>query len=815
MSDIENEVFEKENETNKNSLLSSPNTVPNGSEIPRKKKKWSKKRSIIILIILIVMIVWLLAIGIGVGFGLPELLEEKTKPLDQNETVRLGARSGNGNTGGLTINISHANQSDVEINREIVSVRDHIEKTTELLKFQSTTRDPVDAERTKLEKELERKLKRKNGVDLTYVEDTTKAGLNTTVESRVQVTTQSISYISTEPTSVKVTTELKLNETKIVDKTVDETTKSKLQKAGVTDQTTLEDISEPEINSTTDFPSKRKKTVRLVTVGAVAADHAKCSDIGRDILDIGGSAVDAAIATLLCNGIMQPHSMGIGGGCFMVLYDQQRQSADVINGREVAPKAATFNKYTNKSPLFGPLSIAVPGEVKAYWAAHQKYGKIPWKDLFAPSIKMARDGAPLSASAARGLRFIRNRLAKNLNTTLNESYPELCKIYCDENGKILKENSTIYRRTFAETLQGLAEEGPEYLYSGEGARKLIKDIKQFNGILTMDDLKNYKLKDTQAISYQYGNITLHTLGAPSGGPVMGLILKIMEGFNFTADDLSSLDKKAAMYHKMIESFKFVYADRLKLADPLFVNLENLMNKMVSPEYADFLREQIDTSFTHNTTYYTNLTSGNWDSYGTTHISIIGPDGDAVAVTSTINYYFGSLLYSPSTGIILNNEMADFSFPDKTVLDQLKSQTSNYVAPGKTPLSSMCPAIFVDNNGEAVLVMGSSGGARITTVNAQVAARILWLDQSVKEAIQTLRFHHQLFPNHVIFEQKFSKDVMNLLHNQYGHKYTERTTYMAVVQGVARDPITREIHAFSDERKHGKASLLQRNITVVN
>ncbi|KAK6191463.1 hypothetical protein SNE40_003147 [Patella caerulea] len=751
------------------------------------------------------MTVWLLAIGIGVGFGLPELLEQKTKPLDQNETVRSGARNGNVNTGGLTINISHENQS--EINREIVSVRDRIENTTELLKFQSTTLDPVDVERTRLEKELERKLKRKNDVDRTYLEDTTEAGLNTTAESRAQVTTKAVSYTSTDPTSVKVTTQLRLNETKIVDK--------------VTDQPALEDIYEPEINSTTvpivdaNIPPKRKKNVRLVTVGAVAADHATCSDIGRDILDGGGSAVDAAIATLLCNGIMQPHSMGIGGGCFMVIYDQHRQAVDVINGREIAPEAAALDKYTNKSPLFGPLSIAVPGEVKAYWAAHQKYGKIPWKDLFAPSIKMARDGAPLSASAARGLRFIRNRLAKNLNTTLNQSYPELCEIYCDENGDILKENSTIYRRAFAETLQGLADEGPDYLYSGEGARKLIKDIKKFNGIITMDDLKNYKLKDTRAISYQYGNITMHTLGAPSGGPVMGLILKIMEGFNFTADDLSSLDKKTAMFHKMIESFKFVYADRLKLADPLFVNLEDLMNKMVSPEYADFLRQQIDTSSTHNTTYYTNLTSGNWDSYGTTHISIIGPDGDAVAVTSTINYYFGSLLYSPSTGIILNNEMADFSFPDKTVLDQLKSQTSNYVAPGKTPLSSMCPAIFVDNNGEAVLVMGSSGGARITTVNSQVAARILWLDQSVKEAIQTLRFHHQLFPNHIIFEEKFPKDVMNLLHTQYGHKYTERTTYMAVVQGIARDLTTREIQAFSDERKHGKASFLQRNVTVVN
>ncbi|XP_050408712.1 glutathione hydrolase 1 proenzyme-like [Patella vulgata] len=558
-----------------------------------------------------------------------------------------------------------------------------------------------------------------------------------------------------------------------------------------------------------------KESVRLITVAAVAADHAKCSEIGRDVLDIGGSVVDAAIATLLCTGIMQPHSMGIGGGCFMVIYDQQRQSVDVINGREIAPEAATFDKYANKSPLFGPLSIAVPGEVKAYWKAHQKYGKIPWKDLFAPSIKMAREGAPLSASAARGLRLKSAYLAEKLNTTLKESYPELCKIFCDENGEILKENSTIYRGTFAETLQGLADEGPDYLYNGEGARKLIKDIKKFNGILTMDDLKNYKLKDIQAISYQYGNITMHTLGAPSSGPVMGLILKIMEGFNFTADDLSSLDKKAAMYHKMIESFKFAYADRLKLGDPLFVNLKDWMNKMVSPEYANFLRQQIDTSFTHNTTYYTNLTSGNWDSHGTTHISIIGPDGDAVAVTSTINYYFGSLLYSPSTGIILNNEMEDFFYPDTTVPDQLNSQSSNYVAPGKTPLSSMCPAIFVDNNGEAILVMGSSGGTRITTVNAQVAARILWLDQSVKEAIQTLRFHHELFPNHIVFEQAYPKDVVNILHNQYGHEHTERTTHMADVQAVARDPITREFQAFSDERKHGKASLLQKNVTVSN
>ncbi|ESO97578.1 hypothetical protein LOTGIDRAFT_208751 [Lottia gigantea] len=617
--------------------------------------------------------------------------------------------------------------------------------------------------------------------------------------------------------SVKATTNVLLTDTIIVESsevatisTVQKQPKSSKSERPTTvpSKLTTEEYLETNVESNVTESIKNNITYKQVTIGAVAADHAKCSEIGRDVLAKNGSAVDAAIASLLCNGIMQPHSMGIGGGCFMVIYDKESRQVDVINGREIAPKAATREKYINESFLFGPLSIAVPGELKAYWEAHQRHGKLPWKSLFLTSIEMAEEGAALSASAARGLRFIRKKIQRDFNSTIAE-----IKIYCDKDGKILKEGSTVYRKVLAETLRGIADEGPDYLYSGKGAKRLVKDIKNFDGIITLEDFNKYELRKTPTLTYKYGNFTMYTLGAPSGGHVMGLILRVLEGFNFTPEDLSSLDKEIAMYHKIIETFKFVYADRLKLGDPLYTDLEELLDKMMSPEYAELLRSKIDTNQTYSESYYTNITSKPWDSYGTSHISVLAPDGDAVSVTSTINYYFGSLLYSPSTGIILNNEMADFHAGDYALLDELQSESANYIAPGKMPLSSMAPAIFVNQDGEVELVIGSSGGARITTVNAQVAARILWFKQTVKEAIEHLRFHHQLIPNHIIFEENFPKNIMNTLNTKYGHEYTERTTYMAVVQGVARNQYTGEIEAISDQRKYGQASLLQKNVTI--
>nr|KAG5699190.1 hypothetical protein BaRGS_012711 [Batillaria attramentaria] len=538
-------------------------------------------------------------------------------------------------------------------------------------------------------------------------------------------------------------------------------------------------------------------------VGGVAADHTACSEVGRDILAEGGSAVDAAIAALVCVGVRQPHSMGIGGGLFLAVYKKDPHTVEMYDGRETAPAAATYDTYFNKSFNFGPLSVGVPGEVLAYWEAHQKHGRLPWSDLFQPTIRMAADGHPLSHSTARALGILKSVLKYDV-----ENNAELCKMFCDESGKLKKEGDTIFMPALARTLQGIADFGPEYLYSpnSSAAINLTRDIEDMGGLVTLSDLEQYKVVKAPPVSTSLGDLTLHTLTAPSGGPVMALVLKILHGLNLGPEDLKNATTKAAMWHKVVESFKYAYADRLKLGDPAYVNVSQLLEKMASPEYADYLRDAIDPERTYSTDHYTNISVAPWREEGTTHISVLGPDGDAVSATSTINYYFGSRLVSASTGIILNNELADFAKADGLNVDGLQSASPNYIAPGKRPLSSMAPAIIVDKDGNPRLVLGSAGGARITTINAQVTARVLWLKQTLEKAINAKRLHHQLFPNHISWEQGFPQDILGKL-KEYGHELVPRTSYMAVVQAVSRDPLTGEVTAFSDPRKHAEARLL--------
>ncbi|KAK7486427.1 hypothetical protein BaRGS_00022351 [Batillaria attramentaria] len=496
-------------------------------------------------------------------------------------------------------------------------------------------------------------------------------------------------------------------------------------------------------------------------VGGVAADHTACSEVGRDILAEGGSAVDAAIAALVCVGVRQPHSMGIGGGLFLAVYKKDPHTVEMYDGRETAPAAATYDTYFNKSFNFGPLSVGVPGEVLAYWEAHQKHGRLPWSDLFQPTIRMAADGHPLSHSTARALGILKSVFKYDV-----ENNAELCKMFCDESGKLKKEGDTIFMPALARTLQGIADFGPEYLYSpnSSAAINLTRDIEDMGGLVTLSDLEQYKVVKAPPVSTSLGDLTLHTLTAPSGGPVMALVLKILHGLNLGPEDLKNATTKAAMWHKVVESFKYAYADRLKLGDPAYVNVSQLLEKMASPEYADYLRDAIDPERTYSTDHYTNISVAPWREEGTTHIS------------------------------------------HHQLLFRVSSASPNYIAPGKRPLSSMAPAIIVDKDGNPRLVLGSAGGARITTINAQVTARVLWLKQTLEKAINAKRLHHQLFPNHISWEQGFPQDILGKL-KEYGHELVPRTSYMAVVQAVSRDPLTGEVTAFSDPRKHAEARLL--------
>ncbi|XP_061178533.1 glutathione hydrolase 1 proenzyme-like [Saccostrea echinata] len=552
--------------------------------------------------------------------------------------------------------------------------------------------------------------------------------------------------------------------------------------------------------------SYRNRKIHINT-GAVVSDNVACSNIGRDFLLRGGSAADAAIATLLCNGVVTPHSMGVGGGLFIVYYDAKSQKAVYISGRERAPKNIPGDIYVNKSGCFGGLYIAVPGELKAYWTLHRKYGRLPWKDLFAPAVHLARNGFYLANSVYKALSYMKNRLSVNL-----QDYEPFCEVFCDQEGNIVPEGSVVRNTRLADFLEKVGERGSDYLYNSSLTDIVVKEIndKVSMQLWEKSDLQIYHAKEGPALSVDLGQWTLHTVPDPSGGPVLALLMNIFKELKFSKSVMTK--DPAKTYHLMIEATKFAYSLRPLLGDGDFEpQVKNVVARLVSNGLAKNITKSIDRNKTHPQSYYTNSTMTSHDDQGTSHVSILAPNGDAMSATSTIDFYFGSMFMSNTTGIIWNNEMCDFSL--KRTAQQVSGVNS--VKPGKQPLSSMVPAIFIDKkSGKVRLVIGAAGGSRITTTVAQISARVLLFGETIEEAIRKKRFHHHFSPDVLKYEFGFPQDILSELKNKYGHEIKERDRYMAVAEGVERCPVTGQVSAFADIRKlPGWASFVRNTTTI--
>lgn len=519
------------------------------------------------------------------------------------------------------------------------------------------------------------------------------------------------------------------------------------------------------------YASKRKCRGSF-TKAAVAADSEKCSQIGRDMLQRGGSAVDGAIAALLCTSLVNPQSMGLGGGAIFTVMDSSG-NVSIINSRETTPKIFKPDLLKGCSAPFrflkGSEWIAVPGEIRGYELAHRLHGKLPWATLFEPVIKLAREGLQIPEVLSKYIPLI------------NNTFP-LYKLFSNDKGIPLTIGDTVKYEKLADTFETIANKGADAFYSGQIAKDLISDIQEAGGKLTLEDLASYKAVVSKPWEFPLGDYQVYIPPPPAGGAILAVVLNILKGYNMTAE--STKGQKILAYHRYIEAFKFSNGLRRHVGDPNFLS-DKVAQTFIQDSFADHIRSLISDR-THENDFY-NLTSY-LDSMGTTHLSILAEDGSAVSVTSTINHIFGSQVFSPKTGVIMNNEMADFCRRDIKI------------HPGEQPPSSASPAVLKSQS--KTLVIGSSGGSMITTGMASTLMNHLWFGKGLKEAIESPVVFVDA-QNQPLFEGKFDQDMIEGL-KTHGHKQDPKVQrFFNVVNAVEKDGDC--ICAVSDARKKGKAA----------
>ncbi|KAK0141989.1 Glutathione hydrolase 5 proenzyme [Merluccius polli] len=517
------------------------------------------------------------------------------------------------------------------------------------------------------------------------------------------------------------------------------------------------------------------------THAAVSADSRQCSDIGRDMLRRGGSAVDGAIAALLCTSVINPQSMGLGGGAIFTIRTNNSQ-VKVYSSRETVPNSFKLNLLkdcpNHLTLIKGSQWIGVPGELRGYQHVHNLYGRLPWAQLFQPTIELARRGTPLPAYLAD---VLSNHLIGSLVRGSSLWWVQW-RVFCNQNGTVLGKGDILKFPKLADTMEIIAKQGAEALYSGQIGRDLVQDIREAGGTLTMDDLSSFRVRVADAWSISLGKTRMHLPPPPSGGAILGFILNIMKGFNLTS---TNEDQRVQTYHRYVEAAKFANGQKHVIRDPV-VNCVKNASYLLDGAFGDRVRKLIHDDRTHNDAYYNTTPSD--DRFGTTHVSVLAEDGMAVSVTSTINQIFGSTIFSPRTGIILNNELADFC------------GRADSVKQGEQPPSSMAPVILESSSGET-LVIGGSGGSMIITAVASALINHLWLGMNLQDAIAApVVFVDSA--NKLNFEQKFNEPVKAGL-KSLGHRVGHHEYFFNMVNAVAEQHGC--ITAISDSRKLGQAS----------
>jgi gamma-glutamyltranspeptidase/glutathione hydrolase len=548
--------------------------------------------------------------------------------------------------------------------------------------------------------------------------------------------------------------------------------------------------------------------------GIVVSIHQLASQAGVEIMQAGGNAIDAAVATGFALAVVHPPAGNLGGGGFM-LVRMADGKVHFLDYREKAPAAAKPDMYLDAQGAviegaseYGYKAIGVPGSVAGMVYAEQKYGKLPLRQVMAPAIRLAREGYALTWGEARDLQ----------DDKYLGRFAESRRIF-QRDGNYYQPGEIFRQPDLARTLERIAAK-PDDFYHGALARQLAAAMQKGGGLITVDDLARYEVKEREPVRGTYRGYEIVSAPPPSsGGTVLIESLNILEGY-----DLTKFGRSAQSIHFTTEAFRRAFFDRAEfMGDPDFSKIP--VAQLIDKKYAAAWRESIDADrasaskelkrpaiFSELEQYAASHPQPvtNHESPHTTHYSVVDAEGNAVAVTTTINDWFGSRVTAEGLGFLLNDEMDDFSAkPGVPNADGLIQGAANAIGPGKRPLSSMTPTIVV-RDGKTFLVLGSPGSSKIITTVANVLMGVIDYGMNIQEAVNAPRYHNQWLPDTLNVEQWFSPDTVQALQKmgynvQIGlHNGKDVSPYWSDAECIAVDPKTGERLGASDGRNNGKA-----------
>lgn len=485
---------------------------------------------------------------------------------------------------------------------------------------------------------------------------------------------------------------------------------------------------------TVDADGNRVTTGRDATSTKAMATASKyeVSQVGAEIMAKGGNAVDAAVAMGFALGVCEPFTSGLGGGGLATIHTAEGENF-FIDFREVAPAAATLDLYVdasgenNGNTKEGGLASGVPGEVAGLLYLLEHHGTMSREEVMEPAIRIANEGFTVSAYCANAISDAYEKTQK---------FPEMSKVYLDENGLPWEEGSVITNPDLGKALQLIADQGADAFYKGEIGEAMVATLAKYDGVMTMDDLAGYEVHELKPVTGDYRGYTVISSPPPSsGGTHLIEILNILENF-----DMASMEVNSAEYvHLFAETFKLAFADRAKyMADTNFVSVP--LGGLTSQAYADKRAQDIDLNVAMEQAAPDDPSP--YEHTDTTHFSVADVDGNCVAITKTINYYFGSGVMVDGYGFMMNNQMDDFSTDPESV---------NKIEPGKKPLSSMSPTVVLKPDGSPFLVLGTPGGSRIFSGVAEVISRVIDSKMDLHTAISVPKIWNCSNKNNLQYE----------------------------------------------------------------